>query len=202
MNGDEREAIVALRRGDIAGLETLARLHQVRALRAAHAILGERQAAEDVVADAFLAVYDHIGQFDDRRPFGPWFYRIVANGALKAVRSQRHGISSDGGTGDGESADTLACLEDPAADLEGEVARRELRDLVRACIGTLPPDQRAAIVLRYYLDMDEHAIAQTLGCPPGTVKWRLHRARKRIWQSLAGADDALPGRYLHRGETL
>ncbi len=60
-------------------------MHQVRAPRAAYALLGDRQRAEDVVADTFLLVYERIGQFDIRHPFAPWFYRIVTNGALKAL---------------------------------------------------------------------------------------------------------------------
>ena len=86
MNDQEREAIVALRRGDIKGLELLFRLHQLRAIRTAYLITGDQQTAEDVVADAFLTVYERIRQFDERRPFEPWFYRIVVNGALVVVR--------------------------------------------------------------------------------------------------------------------
>jgi RNA polymerase sigma-70 factor, ECF subfamily len=77
----EREAVAALQRGDVAGLGTLVRLHQVRALRTAYAITGDQTSAEDAVADAFVLVYEHIAQFDPARPFAPWFYRIVANRA-------------------------------------------------------------------------------------------------------------------------
>jgi RNA polymerase sigma-70 factor (ECF subfamily) len=51
---------------------------------------------------------------------------------------------------------------------------------VIAAVQALPPDQRAAIVLRYYLDLSEAEMAERLDCPPGTVKWRLHAARQRL----------------------
>jgi RNA polymerase sigma-70 factor (ECF subfamily) len=171
----ERDAVGVLKRGDIQGLEALVRLHQLRAIRTAYAITGDRHAAEDVVADAFLTVYDRIEQFDERRPFTPWFYRIVVNAAIKAARQVSRVPFLDE---DGE--EILSQQLDPSLGPEDRAVLRELRFLMVAAIYTLPPGQRAAVVLRYYLDMDEATIAETLRCPLGTVKWRLHAARKRL----------------------
>jgi RNA polymerase sigma factor (sigma-70 family) len=66
-----------------------------------------------------------------------------------------------------------------------QVFAEEQRQFLLALIYELPPEQRAALVLKYYLDMDEAAIAQTLRCPKGTVKWRLYAARERLRRSLA-----------------
>ncbi len=62
MDEQERNALASLRCGDISGLEGLVRLYQARALRTAYLLTKNRQVAEDVVADAFLAVYHHIGE--------------------------------------------------------------------------------------------------------------------------------------------
>jgi RNA polymerase sigma-70 factor (ECF subfamily) len=175
----EQEAVATLREGDVHGLETLVRLHQLQAVRTAYAITGSRHAAEDVVADAFLRVYERIHQYDSRRPFTPWFYRIVVNGSLKAVRNSRRTRSSD-------DLD-MEWLKEQASESPGpeeEAATREMRLLLLSAIYTLPPHQRAVVVLRYYLDMDEATMAQTLGCPLGTVKWRLHAARQRLRRTL------------------
>ena len=180
MADQEREALHALNRGDIAGLEALVHIHQLQALRVAYGITGDLATAEDVVADAFITVYDRIGQYDEQRPFAPWFYRIVVNGALRALRdrSRIHTSTIDSGawllnqTG-----------HSPGPEMEAE--QRELRAQVLAQIYMLPPDQRAAVVLRYYLDMSEAAIAETLDCPLGTVKWRLHTAKQKLRQALA-----------------
>ena len=76
-------------------------------------------------------------------------------------------------------------LTDPGPGPEDEASTRELRLFMLSAIRSLPADQRAALVLRYYLDMDEATIAETLRCPLGTVKWRLHAARERLRRSLA-----------------
>lgn len=174
MSSEESAAIRALQRGDIAGLGPLFAAYQLRAVRTAYLIVGERQIAEDVVADAFLTAYDRIGQFDDRRPFAPWFYRIVVNGALMALRRARR-------RGAGHAADDA--LGPQAAAMPGPdqaLLQQELRHDLLAAIDTLPPPQRAAIVLYYYLEMDEATVARTLDCPIGTVKWRLYAARRRL----------------------
>jgi RNA polymerase sigma-70 factor (ECF subfamily) len=167
-----------LRQGDIAGLEALVRIHQVRAMRAAFAITGARHAAEDVVADSFLVVYDRIHQLDERRPFTPWFYRIVVNGALKSHRRAARTAFND------DDLEWLDQQADQSPSPEEEAAIREMRYFLLAAIYTLPPKQRAALVLRYYLDMDEATIASTLRCPLGTIKWRLHSAHRRLRHSL------------------
>ena len=178
MTEQEQEAITTLRGGDISGLETLVRLFQLPATRTAYAILGNRQAAEDVAADAFLTLYNRIGQYNPQRPFAPWFYRIVVNAALKAARAQKRTPSPN--SLDPDWLDLPSNLPGP----EEEAAMREMRLLLLSAIYTLPPHQRAAIVLRYYLDMDEATMAHTLGCPLGTVKWRLHAAKQRLRRTL------------------
>lgn len=178
MDDGERAAIHALQQGDIGGLEPLFAQYQLRALRVAYLIVGERQAAEDVVAEAFLTVYDRIGQFDERRPFAPWFYRIVTNGALMATRRTRRQTA-------GGLLDTAALTQQVGGtDPDAAVLQRELQRSLSAAIDALPPPQRAALVLHYYLDLDQAAVTQALGCPVGTVKWRLYMARRRLRRHL------------------
>jgi len=82
---EEHEVIARLKRGDIAGLETLVRKYQVQAVRIAYLITRDRALTEDIVQAAFLRAYERIGQFDAERPFGPWFLRSVVNDAVKAA---------------------------------------------------------------------------------------------------------------------
>ena len=88
-------AISRLKQGDLNGLETLVSRYQVRAVRAAYLILYDRSLAEDVVQTAFVKAAQRIHQFDDGRPFGPWFSRIVVNDALKLATKQERSISLD-----------------------------------------------------------------------------------------------------------
>jgi RNA polymerase sigma-70 factor (ECF subfamily) len=175
----EDGAISALKKGDINGLEMLVHLYQLRAIRAAYGIIGDRQAAEDVVADAFLAVYDRIAGFDSARPSAPWFYRIVVNGALKAIRDNKRAD-----TPSEEETARMHVLSDQSPGPEAAAEYQDLRLTVLGAISELPPRQRAVLVLRYYLDMDEASIAEMLSCPLGTVKWRLHTAKQKLRVSL------------------
>lgn len=181
---EEQKAIEQLKQGDIKGLETLVQLHQLRALRTAYVITKSREMAEDVVADAFLAVYDHIGQFDPNRPFMPWFYRIVVNGAIKDIRK-----ASRRGTGGGVIEAVLEQQPDTEPGPEERVLLGEMRKILELAVQTLPPKQRTALVLRCYLQMEESEIAQILGCPLGTVKWCLHTARKKLRRVLVKLPD-------------
>ncbi len=71
----------------------------------------------------------------------------------------------------------LPSLDAPLDDL---VEAAETSEAVWDALGKLSPNQRTAIVLRYYLDMSEADMSDRLECPPGTVKWRLHAARERL----------------------
>src|SRR5215213_8861654 len=92
---DERNAIAQLKRGDIRGLDTLMRIYQVRALRAAVVVTRDLPLAEDIVQSAFIRAYERIGQFDDTRPFGPWFLRSVVNSAATAAERGRRLVPLD-----------------------------------------------------------------------------------------------------------
>ena len=172
---EEREAIARLKRGDIGGLEALVRKYQVQAVRTAYLITRDRALAEDIVQAAFLRAYERIGQFDARRSFGPWFLRSVVNDALKAAARRKRQVSLEAGS-EGEETS----LADPGPGPADLTEAAETRQTVWAALGKLPPAQRATIVQRYYLNLSEVEMADELACPPGTVKWRLHAARKRL----------------------
>ena len=176
---EEQEAIARLKRGDIGGLEALVCKYQVQAVRTAYLITRDRALAEDIVQAAFLRAYERIGQFDAERPFGPWFLRSVVNDAVKAAARRERQISLEAGS-EGEETSLADLLADPGPGPDDLVEAAEIRQTVWAALGKLPPTQRAAIVLRYYLDLSEAEMAGELACPPGTVKWRLHAARKRL----------------------
>lgn len=175
---EEAEAIARLKQGDIRGLEALVRRHQVQAVRTAFLITRDRALAEDIVQAAFVRVYERIAQFETGRPFGPWFLRSVVNDAIKAANRRERWISLEASEGaEATLADLLADPNPGPADL---VEAADIRRVIWEALGKLPPPQRAAIVLRYYLSLDEGEIAREMACPPGTVKWRLHMARKRL----------------------
>jgi len=177
----ESEAIACLQQGDIEGLAWLVEQYQVRAVRAAFLVLHDEGMAREVVQTAFLRLYDRIGQFDEERPFAPWFFRIVVNDALKAIRHHKRLDSWEDLIQAGETA-LQAHLPTP----EESLSLALQREAVWQALNQLTPEQRAAIVMRYYLDMGEREMADQLSVAPGTVKWRLHQARQRLRQLLRG----------------
>jgi RNA polymerase sigma-70 factor (ECF subfamily) len=210
---DERTAISQMQRGDIRGLDTLMRAYQVRALRAAHLITHDLPLAEDIVQSAFIRAYERIEQFDDTRPFGPWFLRSVVNSATTAVTRRgrfewRNGSTAQDAADDVVSgAEATAVLPDPDPGPEERILGAETRDEVWQALESLPPAQRAAVVLRYFLELPEAETAQRLGVPPGTVKSRLATARGRLRAVLGSPDPtahdresvpSLPGATPHR----
>ncbi|MBN1147171.1 MAG: sigma-70 family RNA polymerase sigma factor [Anaerolineales bacterium] len=176
----DKQAIDRLRRGDLGGLETLVRNYQLRAIRAAWLISGDTQLAEDIVQTAFLRAAERIQQFDASRPFEPWFLRSVVNDAIKAAKRQKRQVSLEVG----DESTLLEWLTDPAPLPEALAQAAETRQAVQRALEQLAPQQRAAIVMRYYLEMDEAEMSRELNSPVGTIKWRLHAARQRLHRLL------------------
>ena len=171
----ERDAIQRLRDGEVAALEALVRRHQVQAIRAAYLVTYDRGLAEDVVQSAFVRAYERIHQLDPERPFAPWFLKSVLRDAIKAATRSARSVplaSAEGSTLPG-SADATS---DPSARWE----RLETAMEVWHALARLTPEQRAAVVQRYYLGWSEAQMAEAIQRPVSTVKWRLHAARERL----------------------
>ena len=179
---DERAAIERLKRGDIDGLEVLVRLYQLEAVRAAQLIVRDRPLAEDIVQSAFLRAYQRIDQFDAGRPFVPWFMRSVVNDAVKAAQRARRSVSLAGSVQMHDDA--------PFTDTDPQSLVEQLEDArsVRDALDRLSAEQRAAVVLRYYLELSEQEVADRMAVPLGTIKWRLHAARARLRRLLQPDD--------------
>lgn len=178
---DDAELIDRARAGDVAAYEELVRRYQDVALRTAHVVAPEADAA-DAVQEAFLKAHAALPRFRAGAPFRPWVLRIVANEARNRRRSaeRRTGLALrvSATTPRDESAPSP---EDAA--LAGE-ARRQLV----AALGTLRDEEREVIGARFLLELSEAETAATLGIPPGTVKSRTSRALAHLRIALAHQD--------------
>jgi len=134
--------------------------HAVGLIRLAVVMLGDRAAAEDVVQDAFCGLYRRWGQLaDPDKALG-----YVRASTLNGCRSElRHRIRAERRDSRAPAAVLAASAEQAA--LLGEEHRQVLLALRR-----LPDRQREALVLRFYLDLTEPEIAESMGVSPGTVK--------------------------------
>lgn len=177
---EEKQAIALLKEGQWHGLEVLVRLYQLKAIRAAALITADRHAAEDIVQNAFVRAAERIHQFDESRPFGPWFFRIVINESLRAASQNNRFMGLDD-----EIADYPGFLFDPSPLPEEQISWMEMKASVWQAIQKLSPRQRAAIVMKYYLEMSGNEISEELKQPLGTVKWWLHSAKQVLKKLLS-----------------
>ncbi|OGO15787.1 MAG: hypothetical protein A2Z14_00530, partial [Chloroflexi bacterium RBG_16_48_8] len=159
---DELESIMELKKGDLSGLEELVGRHQVEAVQIAYLILGDRPLAEDIVQASFLRAAERIHQFDPDRNFRPWFLRIVTNDAIKASSRSKRQLSLDLAQ---EAAMAPDWLHDPNPGPEELANTAETRRMVWESMQQLTPKQRAAIVMRYFLDMKDREISRELDRP-------------------------------------
>jgi len=187
---NDQIAVSRLKKGNLSGLEILVHRYQAQAVHAAFMIVYDRSLAEDVVQAAFVKVAERIQQFDDERPFAPWFLRIVVNDALKLAKKQKRDVSLEEQL-DQPTAQLAERLADPGLQPEQVVEQEETRQNILKAIQSLPPGQRAVIVMRYFLDMSMSDMSTETGRPLSTIKWWLRDARKR----LVGLMDAPQGRW-------
>ena len=182
---EDQLSISRIKQGDPGGLEALVQTYQVQAVYAAYLIVQDYALAEEIVQSAFVSVVEKIGQFDERRPFAPWFFKIVTNAAIKAARKQAR-LSALNEECAGEAGRLASWLVDPQPLPERLVEIQETGEVVRAALRQLTPEQRASVVMRYYLDMSEADMVVRLDRPLSTIKWWLRSARARIGVLLKG----------------
>ena len=143
--------------------------HALGLIRFAYLMLGERQAAEDVVQEAFAGLYRRWEKLSDPAKALPYVRSSVLNGCRSQLRRQ----------GRAPAVTTAAGLADaalPVVSAEAAVLSAEQRRTVLRALRQLPPRQREVLVLRFYLDLSEPEIAAAMGIGPSTVRSTAHRA--------------------------
>lgn len=153
------------------------RRHQEIAYRAAYLILRDAAAAEDVVQEAMVKAYRAMGRFREGGAFRPWLLKIVSNEALGAARSRKR-LDRAIERASGEPAQGFPGIDET-------VISRERAALIWSAMQSLGEKERVVVYLRYFLNLPERELADYLGCPPGTVKSRLHRALRHLRSIIA-----------------
>jgi RNA polymerase sigma-70 factor, ECF subfamily len=172
---DEPALVERVRRGDTAAFDTLVTRYMRRAFAVAYRLMGQKEDAEDLVQDAFLAALQRIDTFEAGRPFSPWFFRILVNRGLNArkARSLRRV----------DQVPESAASATPSPEREAE--RTELRDRLARAMEALPERQRVIVQLFELEGFGGPEIAEILEISDGTVRWHLHEARKTLRRALA-----------------
>jgi RNA polymerase sigma-70 factor, ECF subfamily len=172
---------------------------------AASRLTSDRQVAEEVVQETFLALWNRAELFDPKiGSLAAWLHTIARNRTVDRLRAAGRRpnlipLSSAAGEdeGDGAALDRLVATgtviggAGVGSGPEGELAATELRQVLRDALAELPEAERTAIVLAYREELTQTEIADRLGWPLGTVKTRTRRALLRLRGALA--DELGPG---------
>src|SRR6266576_872393 len=161
----DEDLMQLVRRGDAAAFEVVYDRHATAAFSLAYRMTGKRNAAEDVVQEAFLSLWRSGARYDRTRgSVRAWVLGVVHNRAIDALR--RHVARDSRDVADEGIAERL-----PAPELtDVEAARREQSTAVRGALAALPQEQRQVIELAYFGGFSHSQIADMLGAPVGTVK--------------------------------
>jgi RNA polymerase sigma-70 factor, ECF subfamily len=170
-----------VQRGDKGAFDALVRKYQHKVVKLVMRYVRNPAEAEDVAQEAFIKAYRALPQFRGDSAFYTWLYRIAINTAKNAVVSRdRSPVEFDLDLQNpDESYDMQTRLKDSETP-EGLVLTDEIRGTVNAAIDALPEDLRTAIVLRELEGLSYDEIAAAMGCPVGTVRSRIFRAREAI----------------------
>lgn len=180
----DRETLARVAAGDAESFGVLVERHQTRLLRLCERMLQDREAARDAAQEVFLKVFRKAASFKPRGKVSTWIYRIAVNHCLNRLRRRRIvrflSFGELGGTLDAEDD---APVFDPEDDAPGAFERLETKRRwrrTRALIETLPPSQRAVLVLARFEGLSYREIARVLEITEGAVESRLFRAMQKL----------------------
>src|SRR5215510_9960244 len=183
---DEMLAIAAIL-GDLRSFDALAMRYRAAAYRVAQSIAGN-DLAEDAVQESLLLAFKALPSIEEPAKFASWLYAIVRRVALRMSQRSRRERS--------QWVDLDEALIEHSEAFARPLAPRDAFEeaWVRAAVDALDEDHRLILKLRFYDEMPLKRIADFLGLPLTTVKWRLHRAKQLLREKLEPEKEGLPER--------
>jgi RNA polymerase sigma-70 factor (ECF subfamily) len=182
---DDLELVHASKNGDVAAFEQLVKRYDRKLLRIAQSVTHNTEDAQDAVQDAFLKVFQKLGQFREESQFSTWLFRITVNQSLMKLRKRRpiRDVSRDEDLQ--ADVDTLPMeVIDWAPNPEQLYWATELRDILISALRELRPTLRTVFVLRDIEGLSIDQTAKVLNLSPTAVKARLWRVRLQLRERL------------------
>ena len=176
----DRELVERVQKGDKSAFDILVRRYQFKIIKLISRYVHDPNESMDVAQEAFLKAYRALPSFRGDSAFYTWLYRIAINTAKNYLVSQgRRPPGSDIDAQEAEQYEGQSYLKEYDTP-ERSLLRDEIETTVFKAIEELPDELRTAITLREFEGMSYEEIAQTMGCPIGTVRSRIFRAREAI----------------------
>ena len=177
---NDRELVKRVQAGDKRAYDALIRKYQHKIIKLISRYVHDPDAASDVAQEAFLKAYRGLGRFRGESAFYTWLYRIAINTAKNHLVAQgRRSPDYEVDAQEAEYYESASMLREYATP-ERQLLTEEIERTVYRAIRELPDDLKTAITLRELEGMSYEEIAQTMGCPIGTVRSRIFRAREAI----------------------
>lgn len=170
------QAIARSKQGDVWAFRHLVELYQCYAFSLAFRIACDEEDARDIVQEAFIRVWKHIGEYSPDVKFTTWLYKIVVNLSYDRLKGERR-----------RSRLFMRMSKVPGLDYQASgqavdvsVMNRDLADKIKAIAQKLPLKQRMVFVLRDLQDLSVGEVAEILGMSHQSVKTNLCYARRAI----------------------
>src|SRR5262245_36350158 len=179
----DREVVQRIRRGDEDAFRDLFGRYAPSAMALARRVARQPFLAEEIVQEAFLAVWRNPSGYDQQRgSVRAWLMGMVHHRAVDAVRREE----SQRRRAEESMVSDPVVSPDPADDVAEEIDLPQERKAVRAALDALPPEQRQVIELMYFGGLSQSRISERLGLPLGTVKSRTLLGMRRLRTAIGG----------------
>lgn len=176
----DRALVERVRKGDTQAFDLLVRKYRHKIVGLISRYVHDWSECEDVAQETFIRAYRAIGAFRGESAFYTWLYKIAVNTAKNHLVAQgRRPPAEDIDADTAVQVDAGARLRDEATP-EHELARQQMEQTVFSTVEALPEELRVAITLREVDGLSYEEIAERMGCPIGTVRSRIFRAREAI----------------------
>ena len=177
----DQQLVQRAQRGDLRAFDLLVLKYQGRIAALVGRYVSDAGEVEDVTQEAFIKAYRALGKFRGDSAFYTWLYRIAANAAKNHLVAKGRRPRADATIEDAEGFDEGGMLSESASP-EALAMGGELAEVVESALNALPDELKAALMLREFDGLSYDDIADVLGCPVGTVRSRIFRAREAIDQ--------------------
>ncbi len=177
----DQQLVQRAQRGDLRAFDLLVLKYQGRIAALVSRYLSDAGEVEDVTQEAFIKAYRALGKFRGDSAFYTWLYRIAANAAKNHLVAKGRRPGADATIEDAEGFEEGGMLSESASP-EALAMGGELAEVVESALNALPDELKAALMLREFDGLSYDDIADVLGCPVGTVRSRIFRAREAIDQ--------------------
>ena len=177
----DQQLVQRSQRGDLRAFDLLVLKYQGRIAALVSRYVSDAGEVEDVTQEAFIKAYRALGKFRGDSAFYTWLYRIAANAAKNHLVAKGRRPGADATIEDAEGVDEGGLLWESASP-EALAMGEELAEVVESALNELPDELKAALMLREFDGLSYDDIADVLGCPVGTVRSRIFRAREAVDQ--------------------